>query len=204
MALTKKMLQAMGLEDAQIEQIIEAHRDTINGLTETRDNLQAELNKANDEVKRLSTVEKDLVKANAKLEEAADTAQKLKDLRAEYDDFKASVKAKDIAADKAKLYRELLTKAGIPEKRHDAILRVTDLDTIELGEDGKISNAKELSENIDSEWSDFKVTEGRQGAKTPNPPSNNGGSTFEKMSLAEKMIYANENPNDSEVQAWLK
>ena len=204
MALTKKMLQAMGLEDAQIEQIIEAHRDTINGLTETRDNLQAELTKANDEVKRLSSVEKELVKANAKLEDAEAVEKQLKDLKAEYDEFKADVKAKSIAADKAKLYRELLTKAGIPEKRHDAILRVTDLDSIKLGEDGKISNSKELSESIDSEWADFKVTEEKKGAKTPNPPDNNGGNTFEKMSLAEKMAYANENPNDAEVQAWLK
>ena len=203
MALTKKMLQAMGLEDAQIEQIIEAHRDTINGLTETRDKLQEDLDKANEEVKRLANVEKDLVKANAKLEEAAETAEELKNVKKEFSDYKADVEAKAITADKAKLYKELLTKAGIPEKRHEAILKVTDLEKIEL-KDGKITNADELTKDIDSEWSEFKVTETKKGANTSTPPEGNGGSTFEKMSLVEKMAFANEHPDDSEVQAWLK
>jgi chromosome segregation ATPase len=204
MALTNKMLKAMNLEDAQIEQIIEAHRDSINGLTETRDNLQADLDKANAEIKRLQSVEKDLVKANAKIEEAEETAQKLKDLQKEFSDYKAEVNAKNVTESKSKQYKELLTKAGIPEKRQNAILKVTDLEAVDLDKDGKISNAKELLAAIDEEWAEFKVTENPQGAKTPNPPENGGGSTFEKMPLAEKMSYANEHPNDAEVKAWLK
>jgi DNA repair ATPase RecN len=202
MALTKKMLQAMGIEDTKIEQIIEAHRDTINGLTETRDTLQADLDKANAEVKRLANVEKDLLKANAKLEGAEEVSNELKTLKKEYADYKADVEKKSVVAEKTKLYKELLTKAGIPEKRHEAIIKLTDLDSMEL-KDGKFTNEKELSANIDSEWSDFKVTETKQGAKTSTPPDNTGGSTFEKMSLAEKMAYANENPDSDEVKAWL-
>lgn len=203
MALTNKMLKAMGLEDAQIDQIVEAHRDTINGLTETRDNLQAELDKANAEVKRLANVEKELVKANAKLEEAEETKQQLADLQKEYKDFKAEVDANAVKANKAKAYKDLLTKAGIPEKYHEKIVRVTDLDAVEFA-DGKITNEKDLTESITSDWSDFIVTVDKQGASVPNPPANNGGDTFEKMSLAEKMAYANENPNAEEVKAWLK
>lgn len=204
MALTKKMLKAMGIEDEKIEQIFEAHEESINALREARDTYKTDLDKANKELERLSTVEKDLVKANAKLEDAEDTANKLKELRKEYDDFKADVNAKNVMANKAKAFKELLTKAGIPEKRHDAIIRVTDLSTIELDESGKVKDEKTLSENITKEWSDFIITEQTKGANTATPPNNNGGSTFEKMSLAEKMAYANENPNNAEVQAWLK
>lgn len=204
MALTKKMLKAMNIDDAQIEQIFEAHEESINALREARNNLQSELDTAKAEVKRLSSVEKDLVKANAKLEDAEETAEELKKVKKEYADFKADVDAKEVIANKAKLYKELLTKAGIPEKRQDAIVKVTDLEAVELDKDGKIANAKELSKIIDDEWSDFKVTSEKKGAEVSNPPENNGGNTFEKMSLAEKMAYANENPQNDEVQAWLK
>lgn len=204
MALTKKMLQAMDIAEDKIEQIIDAHRDSINGLTETRDQYKDELDKANAELARLKNVEKDLVKAQAKLDEAADTAKKLKDLQDEFDTYKADVDAKAKEADKAKAYRALLKEAGISEKRFDAIMRVTDLSEIELDKDGKIKDAAKSVESIKSEWADFIVTESKQGTKTATPPENNGGSSFEKMSLAEKMAYANENPNNAEVQAWLK
>jgi hypothetical protein len=34
MALTRKMLKAMGIEEEKIEQIIEAHAETVDGLKE--------------------------------------------------------------------------------------------------------------------------------------------------------------------------
>lgn len=195
MSITRKMLKAMGIEDEKIEQIIEAHTSTVEAITSERDEYKAKAEK-------LANVEKDLVKANARLEEAEETAEKLKSLKQEYADYKASVEEKATNAEKARMYKELLTKAGIPEKRQDAILKVTNLDDVKV-KDGKLENAKELSEAINSEWADFIVTEKKQGAEVPTPPSNTGGSTFEKMSLAEKMVYANEHPDSVEVKAFL-
>lgn len=203
MSLTRKMLKAMDIDEEKISQIFDAHQETIDEISKERDGYKAELDTAKAEVKRLSDVEKELVKANAKLEDAKETEQKLVDLRKEFNDYKADIDAKNVTANKAKAYKELLTKQGIPEKYHDAIIRVTDLEQVEIKDD-KISNEKDLIESIDKEWADFKVTESTQGAKTPNPPANNGGTTFEKMSLADKMAYANENPDDEEVKAWLK
>lgn len=203
MALTKRFLKAMGLEDAQIEQIFEAHEESINSLRAVRDELQNKVNTAEAEVQRLASVEKDLLKANVRLEEFEKTTKDLADLRKEYDTYKADISAKATADAKRKAYKSLLEKAGIPEKRHDAIIRVTDLDDVSIGEDGKLENAKELEKTITSEWSDFVVKETVQGANTANPPANVGGSTFEKMSLAEKMSYANENPDNAEVKAWI-
>ena len=202
MRITKKDMKALGLTDEQIELLYEAHEEGINGLREERDKLKADLSTANAEVTRLANVEKDLVKANAKLEDAEETAEKLKKLKGEFDAYKADVDAKAVAASKAELYKELLTKAGIPEKRQAAILKVTDLETIEV-KDGKIENADKVSESIKAEWADFIVTESKQGADVKNPPDNNGGSSFEKMSLADKMSYANDNPDSAEVKAWL-
>ena len=132
MALSKKMLQAMDISDDKIEQIIEAHRDTINGLTAERDELKESVDKYKAEAAKLSGVEKDLTKAQAKLEEAEETAQKLKEVQKAFDDFKAEVNVKAEQAAKEKAYRELLKSAGVSDKRLDAVLKVTDLSEVEL------------------------------------------------------------------------
>ena len=175
MSITRKMLKAMGIEEDKIDQIIEAHRESVDAVAAERDDYKAKAEK-------LSTVEKDLVKANAKLEDLAEASEKLKSLKQEYADYKADVEAKATKAEKARMYKELLTKAGIPEKRQDAILRVTDLDTVKVKE-GKIENAKELSEAIDSEWADFKVTEKITGVKISNPPTISGGTVYTKEEI---------------------
>lgn len=175
MSITRKMLKAMGIEEDKIDQIIEAHRESVDAVAAERDDYKAKAEK-------LSNVEKDLVKANARLEDLAEASEKLKSLKQEYADYKADVEAKATKAEKARMYKELLTKAGIPEKRQDAILRVTDLDAVKVKE-GKIENAKELSEAIDSEWADFKVTEKITGVKTSNPPTISGGTVYTKEEI---------------------
>ena len=203
MALTKKMLKAMNLEDAQIEQIFEAHEESINALREMRDTLQADLEKANAEVKRLATVEKDLVKAQAKLEDAETTAQQLRDLKKEYSDYKADVDAKAVTANKEKLYKELLSKAGIPEKRQDAILRVTDLSQIELDKSGKIANEKTLADNIGAEWADFITTQSTQGTNTAKPPVSDPAKAFSRDDIR-KMTPEEINKNWDSIKTSLK
>ena len=168
MSVTRKMLKAMGIEEDKIDQIIEAHRESVDAVAEERD-------KYKEQAEKLANVEKDLVKANAKLEDLADASEKLKNLQKEYDGYRADVEAKATKAEKARMYKELLTKAGIPEKRQDAILKVTNLDDVKVGKDGKLENAKELSESINQEWADFKVTEKIKGADIFNPPSSTGG-----------------------------
>lgn len=189
MALSKKMLQAMGLEDAQIEQIIEAHRETINGLTEERDNLKDEIKKAKDEAERLVNVEKDLLKAQAKVEESEKTAEKLKNLQTEFENYKTDIEAKETKAKKENAYKELLAEAGVSDKRFDSILKITDLSGIEFEDDGKVKDSKTVVENIKKEWADFVVTGGTRGTHTATPPESSGTGTdietLEKMSMAE-------------------
>lgn len=170
MALTKKMLKAMGLTDDQIEQIFDGHEESLNVQRETISDIKNKLEKAEAESERLKNVEKDLLKANAKIEEAEETAKKLKSLRDEYDSYKAEVVKKAAKESKGKAYRKLLSAAGIPEKRHDSIVKLTDLDSVEMDESGNITNAKDLSKNIAEEWADFIVTKSEQGSSVPTPP----------------------------------
>ena len=191
MALTKKMLLAMDLTEDKIEQIIEAHRATINGLTDERDALKADVEKYKAQAEKASSVEKDLLKAQAKLEDAEKTAEKLKALQDEYDKYKADVDAKATKASKEKAYRELLKEAGVSEKRFDAIVKIADLSSVELDTDGKIKDSKTIVDGIKSEWADFIVKEGTQGASTATPPSNDNNTDYDKMSDADfyKLTY---------------
>lgn len=184
MALTKKFLKALGLNDDQIEQIFDGHEDSINAQKEKITALQAELDTAKAENKRLATVEKDLVRANLRIEDLENADETLKKVRKEFDDYKADISAKNVSANKRAAYKKLLTAAGIPEKRHEAILKLKGFEGIELDDDGNVKNADELTKSIGTEWSDFVVTEKKTGADTPNPPSNTGGKVTKEQIMA--------------------
>lgn len=203
MAITRKLLEAMGIEAEKIDQIIEEHLKTVNEIKEERDKMKAQLADSKTLETELSGLKSENEKLKKDLENAEETKQKYKDLRTEFDDYKADIEKKDNHVKKADAYKDLLLKAGISEKRIASILKVSDVDSVELDTEGNVKDAEKLTETIKSEWADFIQTTESKGANTPTPPNNQGGSTFEKMSLVEKMSYANENPDATEVKAWL-
>lgn len=183
MALTRKMLKAMELDDDKITQIIDAHQSTIDEIADERDKLKADVEKFKTEAERLGSVEKDLLKAQAKLEDADKVSEKLKNLQNEFAEYKADVDAKTTKATKEKAYKDLLKQAGVSDKRIDSIIKISDLSTIEFDKDGKIKDEKAVVDAIKSEWADFIVTEHEKGAQTPKPPANNGGTQMSKEDI---------------------
>ena len=196
MGITKKFLQSMEIPDNKIELIFDEYANAIAGITADRD-------KYKEQADKLASVEKELVKAQAKADELETVSEQLKKVRAEYADFKAGVDADKVKAVKEKAYRQLLQETGISEKAIDKIIKVTDLSGVEVDDKNNVKDKTEIIKNIKTEWSDFIITQTERGADVANPPSNIGGSTFEKMSLAEKMRFANENPENVEVKNWL-
>lgn len=160
------MLKELGLTEEQITAIVEGHSETVNALTEERNNYKAEAAK-------VPALERQLEEAK---ETAADEGykQKYEDLKKEYREYKDTQKKAATAAQKKDAYKALLTEAGISEKRLDKILKITDLNSVELDEDGKIKDIDKHKKNITDEWSDFIVTEGKEGADTSTPPGNTG------------------------------
>ena len=196
MGITKKFLQSMEIPDNKIELIFDEYANAIAGITADRDRYK-------EQADQLASVEKELVKAQAKAEELETVSEQLKKVRAEYADYKAGVDADKVKAVKEKAYRQLLQETGISEKAIDKIIKVTDLSGVEVDDKNNVKDKTEIIKNIKTEWSDFIITQTERGADVANPPSNTGGSTFEKMSLAEKMRFANENPENAEVKNWL-
>ena len=96
-----------------------------------------------------------------------------KQLKKQFEDYKTDVEKKETHAAKEKALRELLKSAGVSEKRLNAVLRVSDVDGIELDESGKIKDAENRTETIKTEWADFIEKTEVVGANTANPPQGN-------------------------------
>ena len=174
MAFTRKFLSAMGIEADKVDEIINAHIEVVDGLKEERDNFKKDAEK-------LADVQKQLDKANEKIAKNGDGETVSKEdydkLKKEYDDYKADITAKNTRTEKENAFRELLKSVGVNEKRLNAIIKVSDIDGLELDKDGKIKDAEKHTESIKSEWADFIETTTTKGAKTANPPANNGKGT---------------------------
>lgn len=123
-------------------------------------------------------------------EDSATTAEKWKTkyqaLKDDFESYKGEQTKKETRTAKEKAYRELLKQAGVSEKRLDAVLRVSDVDGVELDEKGAIKDADKLTESIKSEWSDFIQTTTTQGANTATPPANGGSSAMTKADIYKK------------------
>ena len=130
------------------------------------DELQGKLQTAEDSV---TTAEKWKVKYEAAKQDLAT--------------FKAEQTKKDTRAAKETAYRALLKEAGVSEKRIESVLKVSDVDSVELTDKGEIKGADKLTASIKDEWADFIETTEVQGAQTPHPPANTGGSTTTKEQI---------------------
>ena len=174
MSLTRKFLSTLGIEEDKIEEIILKHSETVNGLKDERDSFKEKADKYDKASKELEALKK-----NSK-----DDVFKVKyeGIKEEFEEYKKSVKKKETVASKKKLYTDLLKDAKVSEKRIDAILKVTDLESIKIDSDGKLENYDELKENVKKEWDDFIVVEEKKGANVPKPPKTDGkGMTKEQI-----------------------
>ena len=177
MALTRKMLKAMGIEEEKIDQIIEAHAETVDGL-------KADLNRYKGDAEKLPGVQKELDELKA----AGDGGykEKYEKEHTAFEDFKKAQKGKETKEAKEKAYRALLKEAGVSEKRIESVLRVTDLESISLEEDGKIKDADKVKDSVKTEWADFIVQTQTSGAPTSTPPKTSGAGKTKDEILAIK------------------
>ena len=176
MSLTRKMLKAMGIEEEKIDQIIEAHTETVDGFKD-------KLNDYKDKAEKYDGVKKELDDLK---DGDNDWQKKYEKEHSDFEAYKTDITAKETKRTKEHAYRELLRGAGVSEKRLDAILKVTNLDNVELDKDGKIKDADKHTETVKTEWADFVETTSTQGAETATPPTNNGGSKMTKADIYKK------------------
>ena len=170
MGFSRKMLKAMNIEEEKIEQIIDAHSETVDALKADRDAYK-------EDAAKLAAVQKELDELKAKGDDGYKAKYEAE--KAAHYALKADIAAKETKKAKTDAYRELLKGANIDEKRIATILRAEapTIDKIELDADGKIKNAEQYTESIKSDWADFIVTQSAKGTNTATPPANGGAAS---------------------------
>lgn len=109
-------------------------------------------------------------------------------LKEEFEGYKTEEQKKATKAAKETAFKALLKESGIAEKRIASVVRVSDIDSLELGEDGKFKNSEDLTKKIKDEWADFISTETTKGAETATPPANTGGDKVDDDSAVNRVI----------------
>ena len=174
MSLTRKMLKAMGIEEEKIDQIIEAHSETVDALKADRDSYKKDS-------EDLKTVQKELDELKAQGNDG--WKEKHDRLKEEFDQYKNDVQAKETKAAKEAAYRAILKDANLSEKGIEKAIKYADWDKIELGEDGKLKGANDHIKAVREEWAEYVTTTTTTGAKTSTPPVNNGGAKLTKAEI---------------------
>lgn len=177
MSLTRKMLKAMGIEEEKIDQIIEAHSETVDSLKADRDSYK-------EDAEKLKDVQKELDDLKAKGDDG--WKEKHDRLKVEFDQYKNDVQAKETKAAKEAAYRAILKDANLSEKGIEKAIKYADWDKIELGEDGKLKGANDHIKAVREEWAEYVTTTTTTGAKTSTPPANTGGAKLTKAEIYAK------------------
>lgn len=191
-ALTRKFLSSLGVEEDKADSIIEIHSETVGRIQGELENYKADAEKLKDTEKKLEKTQKELSDLKASIEDDDKNKDEYKDkydeLKKEYDEYKQSIKDKELKDAKANAFKKLLKEANIPEKRFDAIVKLSDedIDKIEFEEDGSVKDKDTVIKSINENWSDYVQTTETHGAGTATPPANNGG-TDKKISRAKQI-----------------
>ena len=176
MAFTRKFLSALGIEADKVDEIISAHTEVTDALKQERDQYKADAEK-------LPGVQQELNDLKATTDGKNTWKVKYEALKEDFEDYKNQQTAKETKANKEAAYKVLLENAGVAPKRIAAILKVTDLDSVELDDSGNVKDADKHTETIKEEWADFIQTTSTKGAATATPPSTSGKGTKTKEEI---------------------
>ena len=164
-------------EGAEIEvpkdvlgQICDLHTSSMDGLPETIKELKGKL--------KVAEQERDAAKAKVPVdgEETISKAEYDK-LKGDFDTYKKDVEAKESHRKKVEAYKAILKDANLSEKGIEKAIKYAEWDKIELEADGKLKGASDHIKAVKEEWAEYVTTTTTTGAKTSNPPANNGTGT---------------------------
>ena len=170
MALTRKLLKGMGLTDEQVDTIIEAHTDTVDGL-------KADVAKYRPDAERLQGVQKELDDLRA----AGDGGYKdrYEKEHSAFESYKADVTAKESRAAKEKAVRAYFEDKRVTGANLEIAMRGVgeEMAALEL-EDGKIKDTKALDALLEGAYKGLIATSQTQGANPPAPPVTPPGGSY--------------------------
>ena len=186
-SLTRKFLEALGIEEKVQDQIIERHNEVLNDIKTERDKYKEDAEGKDEIQKQLDELKKKQSDAEGNPSELEKVKKDLADKTAELEKYKADVEAKETKAKKESAFRKLLKDAGISEKYINTVVKASpnEIETIAFDKDGNIKESDKLTASVKETWSDFVVTQQQSGAQVQNPPAGNGNNNTKPSRAAE-------------------
>lgn len=175
MALTRKLLKSMGIEDEKIDQIIEAHTETVDALKERA-------RTAEEKAERLDTVEKEL--NGYKEKNSADYKTKYETEHKAFEDYKKEQNAKALQAQRESAAKKYFESKNITGANLDIAMRGAREEIAALEMDGdNIKDAGALESLVKGTYAGLVVTKSVKGAETSTPPETAKGGTRTKADI---------------------
>ena len=167
MALTRKFLEALGIEQAKIDEIISAHTEVTNALKADRDSYK-------EKAEKYDQTKTELDKAKSELDKVSKDEYKTKyeSLEAEFNKYKTDIAEKEVKVKKEEAYKKMLKEIGVNEKSISAILKVKDLSSLKLDDKGNIVDVDTLKESEKKDWEGF-IIKSEVGGQDPSTPPDN-------------------------------
>ena len=168
MALTRKFLEALGIEQAKIDEIISAHTEVTNALKADRDNYKEKAEKYDETKTELDKAKSELEKVNKD-----EYKTKYESLESEFNKYKTDIAEKEVKVKKEEAYKKMLKEIGVNEKSIDVIVKVKDLSSLNLDDKGNIVDVDTLKESEKKDWEGFIIESEVHGQTPSTPPDNN-------------------------------
>lgn len=192
MALTKAQLREIlseaGVDAEQmgtaVNKIISGHSASLEALRDEVTSLREDVEKYRTDAEKLPALQDEL--KTLKADAAKHKDQDYDALKAEYEQYKADIAAKEARATKEKLYREALKDANLSDSGIEKAIKYADWDSFEVDDKGGLKDAKNHIKTAQEEWAAYVVKKEMKGAEVDAPPSN-GGSGKPTLSPAAKM-----------------
>ena len=165
MALTRKFLEALGIEQAKIDEIISAHTEVTNSLKADRDSYKEKAEKYDETKTELDKAKSELEKVNKD-----EYKTKYESLEAEFNKYKTDIAEKEVKGKKEEAYKKMLKEIGVNEKSIDAIVKVKDLSSLKLDDKGNIVDVDTLKESEKKDWEGFIIKSEEEGQDPNTPP----------------------------------
>lgn len=194
MALTRRALKAMGIDEEKIDEIISMHTDTVDGL-------KADIGKYKADAEKLPGVQKELNDLKA----AGDGGykEKYEKEHSDFEAYKSDVTAKESKAAKEKAVRAYFESKNITGANLDLAMRGCGTEMAALEMDGeKIKDTKSLDALLFGTYKGLISTTQTKGANPANPPANPPAKSYTTAEI-KNMSAAEINANWDSIKASL-
>lgn len=189
MALTRRFLKTLGIEEDKIEEIISAHGETVAALKDEAEQAK----KGADDLAAVAKERDSLKQRVEALEKASGDAAKV---QADFDAYKQQVETERANAGKKTLVRQALEQAGANPAAIDLLLGAVDLDSVEVENDA-LKDSEAVLTPIRNAHGGLFGENYKKGTPPTNPPKGDNTMTrenFGKLSLMKQMEYINAHP----------